>query len=596
MLSTLDKSINHAKLLIDAYSFDKPLIIGVSGPQGSGKSYLAEHLTNELTKQYGDKNIIQFSIDDYYLTKSAQDEINSKYKDNALLQGRGLPGTHDLPLLAQTFNKIVCNYKKPWEIIQIPSYDKSAYNGLGDRSNNSQEITKPVDIVIFEGWFLGYTSIETQLINVKYFTNPETLMIHKLYNLQQINENLQQYHKIWSHISNFIIINTNDISNVFKWRLEQEHNLIKRKKIGMNDTQVKQFINRYMPIMSSSSNSLTNDELALYDRQIRLWGMDTQLRLRSTKILLINLSSVGCEIIKNLVLGGIQSVEIQDNSIIRQEDFMGQFYLPNDDSIIGNQKIPYMIDSIKEMNSRVELTTNINELNLDDISYFKKFDLVIATELNKSQIIKLNNITRSLNVPLYCCGIHGKDGYILVDLIKHVHTKTSTFKKSDRPSIGDPYNENAHKIVLDKTHDKEGFEVFKLEDTFRSFKDIFNNPRLHKMGRTHLKRIRPSLPLILTLLDMDRPINPEDTIDKSILKEKLIAQCKHLKLPIEKYVIDSAIEKFSRQAFAEFMPTSAIIGGYVVQDIIHFLSKNDLIINNLLIYDADDVSAPISQI
>ena len=43
------------------------------------------------------------------------------------------------------------------------------------------------------------------------------------------------------------------------------------------------------PTDSAPAAALTPDEIALYDRQIRLWGQDVQLRLRATKVLVINL-------------------------------------------------------------------------------------------------------------------------------------------------------------------------------------------------------------------------------------------------------------------------------------------------------------------
>ena len=39
--------------------------------------------------------------------------------------------------------------------------------------------------------------------------------------------------------------------------------------------------------MTSTDSGLTSDEIALYDRQIRLWGAQAQERIRSAHILLI---------------------------------------------------------------------------------------------------------------------------------------------------------------------------------------------------------------------------------------------------------------------------------------------------------------------
>ena len=68
-----------------------------------------------------------------------------------------------------------------WEVIKIPSYDKGAFNGIGDRSNDKYYtlIESPIDIIIFEGWFNGFYSLDPTILQLKYLTSspsptPET--------------------------------------------------------------------------------------------------------------------------------------------------------------------------------------------------------------------------------------------------------------------------------------------------------------------------------------------------------------------------------------------------------------------------------------
>ena len=112
MDDTLTISIDFIDDQIQQYDFNEPLIIGISGPQGSGKSYLTNQLYNYLqTKYHPNLKTIQFSMDDFYLCKSDQDKLNDS-TENPLLKGRGLPGTHELSLLVDTFNKLINNYKQ----------------------------------------------------------------------------------------------------------------------------------------------------------------------------------------------------------------------------------------------------------------------------------------------------------------------------------------------------------------------------------------------------------------------------------------------------------------------------------------------------
>ncbi|CAX40425.1 kinase of unknown function, putative [Candida dubliniensis CD36] len=275
MDDTLSISTDFIDDQIQKYDFNEPLIINISGPQGSGKSYLTNQLYNYLKSKYHQHhhpyqlNTIQFSMDDFYLCKSDQDKLNNTTK-NPLLKGRGLPGTHELTLLSDTFNKLINNYKKckqsngGWEVIKIPSYNKGAFNGIGDRSiDNYTLIETPIDIIIFEGWFNGFYSLDPTILQLKYLTSSPSpitpkgisLQSFKLYDLQEINNNLKNYESmIWPFFKISIIFHTNEIINVYPWRLQQEHELIKSAKekgltIGMNnDDEIIKFINRYMPI------------------------------------------------------------------------------------------------------------------------------------------------------------------------------------------------------------------------------------------------------------------------------------------------------------------------------------------------------------
>lgn len=65
-------------------------------------------------------------------------------------------------------------------------------------------------------------------------------------------------------------------------------------------------------LMSLSCFSLHTDEAALYDRQIRLWGLEAQNRIRKAHILVINLDGLTTEAIKNWVLAGISALTIVD--------------------------------------------------------------------------------------------------------------------------------------------------------------------------------------------------------------------------------------------------------------------------------------------
>ncbi|ODV79627.1 P-loop containing nucleoside triphosphate hydrolase protein [Suhomyces tanzawaensis NRRL Y-17324] len=235
----------------------KPLVIGISGPQGSGKSYVTEQVHTLLQNEFSNLNIVQFLMDDLYLTHADQAALTQRAKseldDNRLLQGRGLPGTHDIELGIHIFDSIIQSRisGKLASPIKIPSYDKSLFAGEGDRDDPAQwqTIENPIDVVLFEGWFNGFMPLDPDQLRIKYLGSSSAALIrHKFPHIEDVNENLFQYTKIWNHFDKFVCLETANISDVYTWRLQQEHALVARTGSGMSDSQVEAFVDRYMPV------------------------------------------------------------------------------------------------------------------------------------------------------------------------------------------------------------------------------------------------------------------------------------------------------------------------------------------------------------
>lgn len=93
--------------------------------------------------------------------------------------------------------------------------------------------------------------------------------------------------------------------------------------------------------MASASEELSADEIALYDRQLRLWGIEAQNRMRKAKVLLITIKALGNEVAKNLVLAGIGSLTIVDPGDVTAKDVSSQFCVTKED--IGKNVLPHFI-------------------------------------------------------------------------------------------------------------------------------------------------------------------------------------------------------------------------------------------------------------
>lgn len=229
-----DQISQHKSLFKDGEDVP-PLVIGFSAPQGCGKTTLVFAL-DYLFKTTG-RNSASVSIDDFYLTAEGQAKVREENRGNALLEFRGNAGSHDLPLSVETLTA-VSKLTKEGMKMKLPRYDKSAYSGRGDRADPSlwPEVEGPLQVVLFEGWMLGFKPVPTEVVKA---VDPQ---------LETINKNLGAYYDAWDKfIKAWIVIKIKDPSCVYEWRLQAEIAMREAGNPGMSDEEVKDFVSRYLP-------------------------------------------------------------------------------------------------------------------------------------------------------------------------------------------------------------------------------------------------------------------------------------------------------------------------------------------------------------
>lgn len=88
------------------------------------------------------------------------------------------------------------------------------------------------------------------------------------------------------------------------------------------------------------SKETNNDEinLKLYDRQIRLWGIDAQKRMASSRVLVYGITGLSAEVCKNIVLSGVGNVCIMDNGKVTPS-LLGSNFFINEKQIGENVRI-----------------------------------------------------------------------------------------------------------------------------------------------------------------------------------------------------------------------------------------------------------------
>lgn len=206
-----------------------PILLGVNGPQGSGKSTLCQWLCEQLSAS-GVK-ALAISIDDFYLTRAEQAQLAARYGDNPYFQQRGYPGTHDIALGLRVLRAL----KAGTLPLSIPRYDKSAYQGLGDRRPENEWTLVDVkpDVVFLEGWMLGFTPVDDgDLPNVHFAA---------------VNEALRGYSEWYSILDGLLQLVPDDYHHVLAWRVEAEEKMKASGRPGMSSEAIRAYIELFLP-------------------------------------------------------------------------------------------------------------------------------------------------------------------------------------------------------------------------------------------------------------------------------------------------------------------------------------------------------------
>ncbi|KAK6503468.1 hypothetical protein TWF481_008485 [Arthrobotrys musiformis] len=266
ILPHIKRHISAPPSIFEKGSHQRPFKLAVTGLQGSGKSTWSAEIVNAINKTGLKAKTL--SLDDLYLPHDGLVAVRESNPGNKLVRTRGQPGTHDLELAKWFFEQ----FDQPTKEGKLfPVFDKSKFGGEGDRLPKAEwhrsEPGEVVDVLVFEGWCMGFQALpdttlraaweearaavaaaSTDAADIK--LPIRTIANHELEHLAFINERLGEYNDMFmgpQHWDYLVHLDTDDLRNVYAWRLEQEAWLWKLKGTGMSDEAVIEFIKGYMP-------------------------------------------------------------------------------------------------------------------------------------------------------------------------------------------------------------------------------------------------------------------------------------------------------------------------------------------------------------
>ncbi|AXR06409.1 kinase [Salinimonas sediminis] len=241
-----------------------PLMVGVNGCQGSGKSTLCDFLAYYLTSHH-QQTVAVLSLDDFYLPRDERALLATKV--HPLLATRGVPGTHDTELLAQTLSAL-----QQHQPVTLPRFNKATDNPYP--TEQWPVINTPVDTVLMEGWCWGAPAQDERKlakpVNALEDTEDPEGIWRRFVNTQLAG----RYQSLFAQMNYWIMLKGPSFDHVYRWRCEQEHKLAarqqpERSQAIMNDVQIARFIQHYQRLTEQCFTHLPA-------RCDRVFTLDTQ--------------------------------------------------------------------------------------------------------------------------------------------------------------------------------------------------------------------------------------------------------------------------------------------------------------------------------
>ncbi|KAI0061633.1 hypothetical protein BV25DRAFT_1805342 [Artomyces pyxidatus] len=323
------------------------------------------------------------------------------------------------------------------------------------------------------------------------------------------------------------------------------------------------------PGSKSAPVQITEDEAAVYDRQIRLWGLEAQQKMRNATILVVNLRGVATETIKNIVLAGVGKLVLVDGEEVSEEDLGAGFFFRDED--VGKKRVDAARARIQGLNPlvNVEIISTASVLERDKLDgLVQGVDLVCVTDSERDFLIRVNEACRRFTVPLYLGGTYGLLGYIFCDLLNHEY------------------------ITPDRSGNQDSGKNVKASTSYCPLHVALGH-RWTGLTRRQTKELNPAIPFtILALWEYQNvhrgnlPDSPAHADELEAIANNLIAAA-----DVNKQVLAaiprSLVDTMATTAVHEFAPVCAVVGGMLAQDILKALGAREAPLANFFAFDGN---------
>lgn len=219
---------------------------GITGLQGSGKSTLAAQVAREADRR--GLRCALLSIDDVYLGRAAR--LRLARDVHPLLATRGPPGTHDVGLALQVLDAL-----RAGRDTQLPRFDKLA----DDHAPRSQwPHAGPVDLVLFEGWFLGTPAEDDDALEVPHNPLERDEDADGRWRRWCNTALARDYPALWSRIDRLLLLQAPcfEVVPAWRWQAEQALRSTHPGAVAMDRAGIARFVQHFERVSRQALRTL----------------------------------------------------------------------------------------------------------------------------------------------------------------------------------------------------------------------------------------------------------------------------------------------------------------------------------------------------
>ena len=292
--------------------------------------------------------------------------------------------------------------------------------------------------------------------------------------------------------------------------------------------------------------ALTLEESALYDRQIRLWGLAAQQRLSSARVLLAGLPStpLGQELAKNLVLAGIATLGLSGISSTASAA----------NGLLGAD----VATGLRAMNPLVKV---VIEESLDPMEAAGRYDVICAVCSTPSETRSLASAARSANVSFFGGSAAGPAGWVFIDLgLSHKFSEgEGASAKNGELSFPSYAEAEAAQWGKEARRSECGWHVVQTLSQYAE----------------HADGVMPSPNDVDRVMGIYRKLR----IEKGAAKDN-----------------EKLVQRVAATAKVQLVPLAAIVGGVWGREVVKAISGRDRPLDNFFFFNADSCVGAVERV